>query len=193
MPLSAATRFLFVGLAVVTFVLLTGGCGRDEAVLGDVASPVASTATPSPGTSPTPGPSDIVPGQPRWWVETDTPSLGGPAITPSLPVVPGQPAITEKDVRDYIAAHPPRFLDPATPPTVKRIEFLPVQDVEVRLNMFISLPTDTLLCLVTLQGQWTVPPNIPVKGTPGPDAVLYQLYDAQSGNYLGLKTGVEPE
>jgi hypothetical protein len=191
---SSQRAFAVVGLAVVTFVLLASGCGRDEAVFGDAASPIAPTATPSPGPSPTPiGSPGIVPGQPRWWVETDTPSYGRPAIEPSLPVVEGQPAITERDVREYIATHPPRFMDPSSPPTIKRIEFLPVQEVEVRLNMFISLPTDTLLCLVTLQGQWTVPPNIPVKGTPGPDAVLYQLYDARSGNYLGLKTGVEPD
>jgi hypothetical protein len=134
-----------------------------------------------------------VPGQPRWWVETDTPSLGGPAIIPSLPVVPGQPAITEQDVRDYIAAHPPRFLDPATPPTIKRIELLPVQAVEVRINHQLARETDTLLCLVTLQGNWLPVQTSAGEATPGPDAVLYQVYDAQTGNYIALATGVEPE
>jgi hypothetical protein len=200
MPRSSQRRFAVVGFAVLGCVMVASGCGRDEAVFGDAASPIAPTVTPLPGPAATPtGSADIVPGQPRWWVQTDTPAVGRPAIEPSLPVVPGQPAFTEQDVRDYIAEHPPRLWDPTSPPpTIKRIEFLPVQEVEVRLNHFISLSTDTMLCLVTLQGTF-LPPfgaalrEVPDGWTPSPDAVLYRFFNAQTGTYIGLQTGVESE
>jgi hypothetical protein len=197
MSRSSQRWFAATGIAVFGCLLIAGGCGRDEAVFGDAASPIQSMATPSPGPSPTPsGSADIVPGQPRWWAPTGTPVPGISAIEPSLPVVEGQPAITEQDVRDYIAANPPGPWDPASPPpTVKRIEFLPVQDIEVRLDHFIHLPTDTLLCLVTIQGKWLPPPgmDVPEGWKPDPNAVVYQIFNAQTGNLVARTSGVEPE
>lgn len=121
--------------------------------------------------------------------------IGLPAIPPSLPVEPGKPAFTEEEAATYALAYLMVMPDPDyPPPTVLRVEFLPIAEVEVRINHPIAIvPRDALLCLVTIRGKFI--PELPHWATPsGPrdrNAVLYQIYDAHTGNYLAHTSGSE--
>ena len=189
-------------LAPIAFVsvLLVVACGEEDAAVsgpsgaGAVASPMsivqateaaqATVIVAAPANTSEPPPVMSTQG---WEGAT----IGLPAIVPSLLVVPGQPAFTEQDVRDYIANNPPSYTDTNEAIVVKRVEFLPVEEVEMRINHAVSVPRGTLLCLVTIQGKWTPPPFVVAVETQNPKSVLYQIYDAQTGNYLAETSGIE--
>lgn len=76
---------------------------------------------------------------------------------------------------------------------VKRVEFLAVEQVEVRIDHPVSVLPDSLLCLVTIEGSWVLPPRIKPVGTPHPDAVMYLIFDAVTGNYIAKTSGIESD
>lgn len=127
----------------------------------------------------------------------DSGPIGLPAIPVSLPVEPGAPAFSEQSAADYVLANLLLAPDPDfPPPSILRVEFLPIADVEVRIDHPIAVvPRDALLCLVTVRGVFIpdLPPGVRATGTPDPNAVLYQIYDAQTGNYIAHATGIESD
>lgn len=172
---------------------LSGCDSPDVAPAGQVGG--ASAPSPSVRFTPIVGSPEPLasPASPDWTGR----AVGIPAIAPTLPVVAGRPSFTEQDVRVYVASHPPSVADPNGPaPVVERVEFLPVEQVESRINHGMSVPKGTLLCLVTISGQWVVPPGllppgVQAQGTPNPNTVVYQVYDAQTGNFMAWTSGVE--
>jgi hypothetical protein len=182
---------LLVSRAVVVSLTIMTGCGRDEfADGGRAVAPAATETAPtlegSPAATTSPGPATGTPD----WQEF---SVGLPAIEPMLTMQPGSPSFTEQSVRDYIAHHPPSHVDPNRPIAVRRVEFLPVEIVEQRINHPVSVPPGSLLCLVTIKGTWVLPARFQATGTPDPNAVMYLIFDAVTGNYIARTSGIESD
>jgi len=77
--------------------------------------------------------------------------------------------------------------------TVKRVEFLPVEDVEEKINHSVGVSRGSLLCLVSIKGTWVLPAKFQVVRTPDPDAVMYLIFDAVTGNYIAKTSGIESD
>ena len=182
-----------VALAVVgiTVLVVASGCGSVDTESGGQGS--LADATPTVLVEPTPVVVDATAPAEATVEESDT--IGLPVIPPSLPVEPGKPAFTEEEAATYALAYLMVMPDPDyPPPTVLRVEFLPIAELEVRINHPIAIvPRDALLCLVTIRGTFVfdLPPGEKANVTPGPNGVLYQIYDAQTGNYIAHASGSE--
>lgn len=115
---------------------------------------------------------------------------GVPAIRPeSAPVGPTGASFTAADVVAHIANCPvvgTGKLGVRGPLTVEQIEFLPSREVRERLSFETSMPGDTLLCLATLRGAFTV--SGPLGATPSNYTKAFRVYHAHTGNFLGQGT-----
>lgn len=74
-----------------------------------------------------------------------------------------------------------------TPRTVQKVEFVPERAVRARFGgEGTGLPDDTLLCLVTVQGTFSVS-GPPLSGSTPKTVVshlMFQVFDAHTGNLL---------
>ena len=178
-------------LAAIANLTLIAACGRDDALESDQAAggSANSSSVPAEGTPS----STTAPGGMTVTSDWQEITKGLPAIQPVLPIQAGVPSFTEQSVKDYIDAHPPREADTSQPVTVKRVEFLPIEVVEERINHPISVPRESLLCLVALNGKWILPARFNDVGTPDPNAVMYLIFDAVTGNYIAKTSGIESD
>lgn len=109
-------------------------------------------------------------------------SLGAPAIQPHLP---GVPAFTRDDVRQFLETH--RFaghrFDSRGTPTITKIIFVTSYEAcELMLGEYVGLPDDALVCYVELSGEFSF--SRPFSTHP---AVLHTgdaVFDARTGNLL---------
>ncbi len=148
---------------------LAGGAGTDGSPLG---SAVGVTPTAAPVVTQPPGPKPEHP-------VAQEPFPGTPAIRPSrTPTDPLTPAFTEQDVRAY--------LERAYPDSVLlQMECLPAREVEARFDLGPGEFGDRLLCVVTVQGEFSIgvpadPPRVVVFHR------AYLIFDGRTGNELGL-------
>lgn len=110
---------------------------------------------------------------------------GVPAIQPSIanPAL-GQAAFTAQEVIDYVRAHGVqgvRFVS-SGPVAVERVEFLASREVDARLHTEAGQAGDTLLCLVTVRGDFTL--FTPIPGRTASFTLAELVFDARTGNLL---------
>ncbi len=115
---------------------------------------------------------------------TPQPSEGHPGITPRPNHPAGQAAFTEQDVRDYLQQHPPSLaLSSASAPTITKIEFLNVSQAESQLQTSLDgHPSNEVVCVVTLKGDFAVPVPPGVAPESGHAGVI--VFDGNTGNLL---------
>lgn len=177
-----------------SFVLSTNQSPEEAVVFAGSLKPTALVA---PGTFvPAPTPTLTLPtiGPPRTPRATTTPcatspgARGMPLICPSNPAAPaGTPTFTETDVRRQLPLDT-AYIGPFarnSAATIATVEFLPAAEVGVRLNRGMNLPADQLLCVVTIAGDFILPP--PDTGYPPTaySAVILVL-DARTGNQIAV-------
>lgn len=113
---------------------------------------------------------------------TPTPSTGIPAIPVATPSSdPTQPAFTADEATAYVQAHGFVRGHLSAKPSVTNVLFIPRKTLNSMLNGDgLSLPDDTLLCYVALEGEITFPGyNAPVTYHKG-----CIVFSAQTGNEL---------
>ena len=168
---------LTIGMVVTVFL-----CAVVIIQLGASGAAVAlGPGVPPPTVIPTPG-------------GTPAPIRGGPvieryaqgilAIQPRTTVTnPSVSAYTAEDVIQYVKTHPMRDQVSSDPTiVVDQIEFITTRVVNTRLNVSLSLPDDTLVCLVKLHGTFTH--QNPLGGNPISSNNAYQVFDAHTGNLV---------
>lgn len=115
--------------------------------------------------------------------ERSMPAQGLQAITPSKTIASGQPAFTADEVVAWVTEHPfPYTTIGEAAPVIESIEFLTAQLANSRLGGVIPVADDTLLCLVTFKGAFSVETGAdsgPYRGT-----TAYWAFDASTGNVL---------
>lgn len=137
--------------------------------------PTLSPNLPSPpqGPPPTPDPNGA-------------PLVGTSAIIPRTTTAdPATPAFTAQDAANYVSMHPVntgRALANGTI-TVAKVSFQTVRDINAQLGMGLYLAPDRLICLVQESGAFTVTGPA---GYNRDSTIAYELFDAHTGNYLGL-------
>lgn len=112
---------------------------------------------------------------------------GWPGVKPRrTPSRPDEPAFDPEDVVAHIWSNPVEGtgkVSASAPVDVEKVEFMTARAASVRLGTTIEAPDDTLVCLVTLRGSFTVH---------GPQGISYtsdsgvRVYDAHTGNLLLL-------
>ncbi len=107
---------------------------------------------------------------------------GLPAIVPSASSSdPSAPAITARDAKAYVTAHPP---EPSVINTsVSSVAFLTAREIETRQRITLGGDPNQNICVVTLNGLFTVV----VLGLPGSIITTQQMrvyFDAHTGNQL---------
>lgn len=148
---------------------LAGGAGPDGSPLG---SAVGVTPHRRPGRHPAAGP------KPERPVAQES-FPGTLAIRPSrTPTDLLTPAYTEQDVRAYLERAYPD-------PVLLQMECLPAREVEARFDLGPGEFGDRLLCVVTVQGEFSIgvpadPPRVVVFHR------AYLIFDGRTGNELGL-------
>jgi hypothetical protein len=108
-----------------------------------------------------------------------------------LKLTPGRvPAFTADDMRSYLQSAPVCAGGPTLsgdPPTIETLEFVGCKELTDRLNLYIGLPDDALVCYVVLRGPFhlrriSYPPGslhgVPVSQT------VEEIYDAGTGRLL---------
>ncbi len=181
-------------LAGDTFLTLTTNQSPEEAVVfaGSLkplalVAPDAFAPAPMPTlTIPTPLPLALTPRATAAPCPNAPTSTGRRFICPSDPAAPaGKPTFTEADVRRQYAPLP-GDLGPfiaVTPPQIGTVEFLTVGEVGVRLGRGMNRPDDQLLCVITLTGDFILPPPDPNSPPLAYRAVILIL-DARSGDWF---------
>lgn len=117
---------------------------------------------------------------------TSSDSRGVPLICPSNPAAPaGTPTFSEADVRRQLPLDT-AYIGPFarnSAATIATVEFLSGAEVNARLNRGENLPDDQLLCVVTIAGDFILPP--PDAGYP-PTAygAVILVLDARTGNQI---------
>ncbi len=105
------------------------------------------------------------------------------------------PAFTVEDMKVYLQSAPSCSGGPTLsgqPPTIDTLEFVGCKELTDRLNLWIGLPDDTLVCYVVLRGPFwltlmSYPPGA-VQGIPVSETVG-EIYDARTGALLVWSTG----
>lgn len=105
------------------------------------------------------------------------------------------PAFTLEDMKAYLQSAPSCAGGPTfsgQPPTIETLEFVGCKELTERLNLFIGLPDDALVCYVVLRGPFRLtlmsyPPGA-VQGIPVSETVE-EIYDASTGDLLVWGTG----
>jgi len=170
-------RLLTIGIVVMVFLcavfMVQFGVSGVVVALGPGAPP--PTVIPIPGGTPVPiGGGPVI----------EHYAKGIPAIQPRTTVTnPSMPAYAAEDVILYVKTHPMLdqvSFDPAI--VVDQIEFLTTRTVNTRLNIRLSLPDDTLVCLVKVHGTFTH--QNPLGGNPISSSNAYQVFDAHTGNLV---------
>jgi hypothetical protein len=100
------------------------------------------------------------------------------------------PAFTVEDMKAYLQSAPSCAGGPTLsgqPPTIETLEFVGCKELTDRLNLFIGLPDDALVCYVVLRGPFRLtlmsyPPGA-VQGIPVSETVE-EIYDARTGDLL---------
>ena len=100
------------------------------------------------------------------------------------------PAFTLEDMRAYLQSAPFCAGGPTLsgqPPTIDTLEFVGCKELTDRLNLFIGLPDDALVCYVVLRGPFhltlmSYPPGA-VQGIPVSETVE-EIYNARTGDLL---------
>lgn len=118
---------------------------------------------------------------------------GVPAIPVSSTAQPGQPAITEADVRAYYTHASPPFWDSETPrPDLIAVECGSVQRVEAILNRSLSRPDGTMICMAIFRGDGNTFAGVPlpseavvVRRDVDEPVFAVHLFDGMTGNELG--------
>jgi hypothetical protein len=110
-------------------------------------------------------------------------NTGSWAIRPRLGVT-SPPTYTEQDARDYVERSGPwnpAYNVPA--PTIADVQFVTAQAACGVIGKRINRPDDTLVCLVTLRGDFAIlgPPRIAYVGK-----TEYLVFDGLTGNLLGI-------
>lgn len=95
-----------------------------------------------------------------------------------------QPSFSAEDIARFVRERPHKYWDRSQPPpTVEAISFLPYRNVAEHINGRIGIADDALVCVVSEVGSF-------VKATPfgarRTFAFAYRLFDAETGNFLGL-------
>ena len=108
---------------------------------------------------------------------------GSWAIRPRLGAT-SPPTYTEQDAREYVARSGPwnpAFNAPA--PSIADVQFVTAQAACGVIGKRINRPDDTLVCLVTLRGDFAIlgPPRIAHLGT-----TEYLVFDSVTGNLIGV-------
>ena len=109
----------------------------------------------------------------------------------ALKLIPNQvPAFTLEDMKAHLQSSPSCRGGPTLsgqPPTIETLEFARCKELTDRLNLFIGLPDDALVCYVVLRGPFrltlmSLPPGaaqgIPISQT------VEEIYDASTGDLL---------
>ena len=123
---------------------------------------------------------------------SDTQPRGRSALKLTLNKVP---AFTVEDMKVYLQSLPSCAGGPTLsgqPPTIETLEFVGCKELTDRLNLFIGLPDDALVCYVVLRGPFRLtlmsyPPGA-VQGIPVSETVE-EIYDASTGDLLVWGTG----
>lgn len=115
---------------------------------------------------------------------TPQPADGHPGIPPRPNHPAGQAAFTEPDVRAYLQNNPPSLAASSKPaPTITKIEFLSVGQAESQLQTSLDgHPSNEVVCVVTLQGDFGVP--VPPGVAPESGHVGVIVFDGNTGNLL---------
>ncbi len=100
------------------------------------------------------------------------------------------PAFTLEDMKAYLESATSCSGGPTLsgqPPTIDTLEFVGCKELTDRLNLFIGLPDDALVCYVVLRGPFRLtlmsyPPGA-VQGIPVSETVE-EIYDARTGDLL---------
>ncbi len=179
-------------LAGLLAVLIAGGAiSMDRpGSAPNVAEAAASTPVPSSGPRGRPLGTEV----PHPAADAPHGPAGIPAISRRLAATDAAtPAFSADDAKAFIEAHGVagvRF-EPTGPATIQSVEFLTERDVHARFGEGTGLPDDTLLCLVTVQGTFTVSgPSVPGQAPRTAIAhMAYQVFDAHTGNRLMQGTG----
>ena len=112
-------------------------------------------------------------------------AVGVPGIQPRItnPAL-GQAAFTAQDVIDFVltqGVHGARIVSTG-PVVVEKVEFLSGGAANARLHAEIGQANETLLCVVTVRGNFTLLGPMPGGDRAFTDAVL--VFDARTGNLL---------
>lgn len=107
---------------------------------------------------------------------------GSWAIRPRLGIT-SPPTYTEQDARDYVERSGPwnpAYNAPA--PTIADVQFITAQAACGVIGKRINRPDDTLVCLVTLRGDFAIlgPPSVRHLGN-----TEYLVFDGTTGNLIG--------
>ena len=105
------------------------------------------------------------------------------------------PAFILEDMKAYLQSAPSCARGPTLsgqPSTIDTIEFVGCKELTDRLNLFIGLPDDLLVCYVVLRGPFRLtlmsyPPGA-VQGIPVSETVE-EIYDARPADLLVWGTG----
>lgn len=105
------------------------------------------------------------------------------------------PAFTLEDMKAYLQSAPSCAGGPTLsgqPPTIDTLEFVGCKQLTDRLNLFIGLADDALVCYVVLRGPFwmklvSYPPGA-IHGIPVSETVE-EIYDARTGDLLVWSAG----
>lgn len=189
---------LLVGLLTVAGLVFRGlggpaAQGGEQAEVG-AAVPAAIPTTPTT-LAPTVTATATIPAQPSPPtsdppITSGTGQIGSQAIMPHLAsAVPGQPTFTEEDVRTYLAANGLDLIRVRAQGQyqVEQVTFIPSAEARTRAGIYVGVPNDRLLCLVTVRGTFVLTgPPVPGKGpTIQTFTAMTLIFDGLTGNQLG--------
>jgi hypothetical protein len=121
-----------------------------------------------------------------------TPAKGTPAIGPRIMNAGHEtPAFSEQDAIDHVTKN--GFVSNMHQPgraSIEKVEFVHSSVVATRYRRAQDSPDDRLLCVVTLTGSFSVAttPDLdhPQAARPVTGTAVHVIFDAHTGNYLGL-------
>jgi hypothetical protein len=190
-------RAAWVVCLIIAAVLVLQGCGggataTSEAGQGRAAVPAAVPATPTAlppsATATIPSPPASRSSDPP--VASWTNQAGSRAITPRVtPTVPGQPTFSEEDVRAFIVANGLDLIRVRAegPYQIERVTFLPNAQARSQAGIYVGVPDDRTLCLVTVRGTFKLTgPYVPAQTpTVHTFTTMTLIFDGLTGNQLG--------
>jgi len=203
--LAIGTVALVLGVAALAFSTrdLAAGAGNPTATAVAIPTqPLPATISPRPGQNCTPGaktiatttPSDGSCGYrlPTSAAQTANFSQGVPAIKPRTAVTdPTTPTFADTDVTQYVATHLPQGrISAQGTVTVASVQFKPLDQTNAQLHTDLAIPTNTLLCVAELKGNFvlTGPPHVNADGTYSVRTTtlqtVYYIFDAHTGNLV---------
>lgn len=143
-------------------------------------APTVTATIPPPPSPPTSDPP----------ITSGTGQIGSQAIMPHVvSAVPGQPTFTEEDVRTSIAANGLDLIRVRAegPYQIEQVMFLSYAEARTQAGIYVGVPDDRPLCLVTVRGTFTLTgPPVPGKGpTIQTFTTMTLIFDGITGNRLG--------